>query len=186
MLWRRTQATGGRRRHKCLDVLDCFFESFALDAQKFFLSCLLSWGWFVKANLLQMNMQSMVVYDASQGYDEDTWDDSALIKAYDLAKESSRCSVSWSPYSTDTDFSSLDIYICQLSRRWQPSLSGCKKFEPSLRLKKSSYGWFIFRIGILYVWEGRYWRGNDKKRLKTHQNGCFFHPDHFISELRSS
>ena len=48
----------------------------------------------MKANLLQMNMQSMVVYDASQGYDEDTWDDSALIKAYDLAKESSRCSVS--------------------------------------------------------------------------------------------
>ena len=46
-----------------------------------------------QANLLQMNMQSMVVYDASQGYDEDTWDDSALIKAYDLAKESSRCSV---------------------------------------------------------------------------------------------
>jgi len=35
-------------------------------------------------------MQSTVVYDASQGYDEDTWDDSALIKAYDLAKESSR------------------------------------------------------------------------------------------------
>jgi len=35
-------------------------------------------------------MQSTVVYDASQGYDEDTWDDSALIKAYDRAKESSR------------------------------------------------------------------------------------------------
>ena len=33
------------------------------------------------------------MYDASQGYDEDTWDDSALIKAYDRAKESSRCSV---------------------------------------------------------------------------------------------
>ena len=42
---------------------------------------------------MQINMQSTVVYDASQGYDEDTWDDSALIKAYDLAKESSRCSV---------------------------------------------------------------------------------------------
>ena len=42
---------------------------------------------------MQINMQSTVVYDASQGYDEDTWDDSALIKAYDRAKESSRCSV---------------------------------------------------------------------------------------------
>ena len=45
-----------------------------------------------KSNLLQIDMQSTVVYDASQGYDEDTWDDSALIKAYDRAKESSRCS----------------------------------------------------------------------------------------------
>ena len=45
-----------------------------------------------QANLLQIEMQSTVVYDASQGYDEDTWDDSALIKAYDMAKESSRCS----------------------------------------------------------------------------------------------
>ena len=45
-----------------------------------------------QANLLQIDMQSTVVYDASQGYDEDTWDDSALIKAYDLAKESSRYS----------------------------------------------------------------------------------------------
>ena len=45
------------------------------------------------ANLLQINMHSTVVYDASQGYDEDTWDDSALIKAYDRAKESSRCSM---------------------------------------------------------------------------------------------
>jgi len=36
-------------------------------------------------------MLGTVVYDASQGYDEDAWDDSALIKAYDKAKESSRC-----------------------------------------------------------------------------------------------
>jgi len=35
-------------------------------------------------------MLGTVVYDASQGYDEDAWDDSALIKAYDKAKESSR------------------------------------------------------------------------------------------------
>ena len=41
---------------------------------------------------------------------------------------------------TNSDFSSLDISICQLSRRWQPSLGGCKKFEPSLRPGKSSYG----------------------------------------------
>ena len=40
---------------------------------------------------LQRNMLGTVVYDASQGYDEDAWDDSALIKAYDKAKESSRC-----------------------------------------------------------------------------------------------
>ena len=81
---------------------------------------------------------------------------------------------SWSPYSTDTDFSSLDIYICQLSRRWQPFLGGCKKFEPSLRPGKSIYGWFIFRICIVCVWQGQYWRRNDKKRLKNHQNWCFF------------
>ena len=74
--------------------------------------------------------------------------------------------LSWLPYSTDTDFSSLDISICQLSRRWQPSLGGCKKFEPSLRPGKSSYGWFIFRIGIVHVGKGRYWRKNDKKKFE--------------------
>ena len=73
---------------------------------------------------------------------------------------------SWLPYSSDTDFSSLDISICQLSRRWQPSLGGCKKFEPSLRPGKSSYGWFIFRIGIVHVGKGRYWRKNDKKKFE--------------------
>ena len=75
-------------------------------------------------------------------------------------------STSWLLYSTDTDFSSLDISICQLSRRWQPSLGGCKKFEPSLRPGKSSYGWFIFRIGIVHVGKGRYWRKNDKKKFE--------------------
>ena len=41
MQWRKTQATGGRRRHKCsLAVLDCFFGSFACCSEIFFLSCL--------------------------------------------------------------------------------------------------------------------------------------------------
>ena len=75
-----------------LVVQKCFFFGALLDAQNF-LSLLHYQGLFKpQANLLQKIMQSTVVYDASQGYDEDTWDDSALIKAYDRAKESSRCS----------------------------------------------------------------------------------------------
>ena len=75
-----------------LVVQKCFFFGALLDAQNF-LSLLHHQGLLKpQANLLQKIMQSTVVYDASQGYDEDTWDDSALIKAYDRAKESSRCS----------------------------------------------------------------------------------------------
>ena len=47
------------------------------------------------------------------------------------------------PYSTDSYFHDFDICICQLSRRWQPSLSWGKNFELPLRTKNARADFYL-------------------------------------------
>ena len=39
---------------------------------------------------IEMSAKGTVLFSASEGYDEDMWDDSALIREYDRALQSSR------------------------------------------------------------------------------------------------
>ena len=72
-----------------------------------------------------------------------------------------------------TLFSWFCICICQLSRRWQPSLSWCKMFEPSPGPKNAGEGWFFSKY-VLYVYgKGENLKKAPEKGEKPTKTGCF-------------
>ena len=80
------------------------------------------------------------------------------------------------PYSTDSYFHDFDICICQLSRRWQPSLSWGKNFEPPPRPKNTSQTWFFLQNWFCICIRRMKKQKNGRKRVKNPPELVVFWP----------
>ena len=80
----RTQETG---RNKLTETQKFNLHSSSIYTLLKSLQCYIFLNIF---SLAEMSASGTVLFNASEGYDADMWDDSALIKEYDRALESSR------------------------------------------------------------------------------------------------
>ena len=78
------------------------------------------------------------------------------------------------------------LCICQLSRRWQPSLALSKMFEPFLRPRYDIWADFVCKICILVIWIGGFRWKLLEKLLETTRFSRFSTTSNSVFDLGSS